>query len=133
MELIRPPPPLTDGDRAEVNRFSSLVFSRTPPVQLVQLKELVQQLPRDATPFSPPDLERWLTGVEFAVDRAGLLLCGSLQAALRVMAATPQPANCSLEQRTEELVRFGGSHEYLECREAIGTSLSRLAVEDCSI
>jgi tetratricopeptide (TPR) repeat protein len=97
-----------------------------------RLAELLQE--HDATPFSSA---RWRFVVHETGARAGLLMCGDLRAAAKVVlteqAKGVEPTAEALREHARgrgpllELLRYAISDEYFTLREALGTSVTKAA------
>jgi hypothetical protein len=97
-----------------------------------RLAELLQE--SHETPFSSA---RWRTVVLESGNRAGLLMCGDLRVAARILLREQAPdaaagAEAMREQARNagplrELLRFAVSDEYFVLRECLGTSVSKAA------
>jgi hypothetical protein len=99
-----------------------------------RLVELFQQ--NDATPFSSA---RWRSVVLETGNRAGLLMCGDLRVAARLVLAgelkkVPDPLPPELLQEharqpgpLRELLRYAVSDDYFSLRACLGTSVSKAA------
>jgi golgin subfamily B member 1 len=100
-----------------------------------RLVELFQE--NDATPFSSV---RWRQVVHETGNRAGLLMCGDLKVAARIVLGETVPTLVRSEVTPEvlrehartkgplrELLRYAISEEYFNLRESLGTSVSKAA------
>jgi hypothetical protein len=100
-----------------------------------RMAELFQE--NDATPFSSA---RWRAVVHETGNRAGLLMCGDLRAAARIVAAEQSTAAGAQDPTPEELreqartpgplrglLRYAISEEYFTLRESLGTGVSKAA------
>jgi len=69
------------------------------------------------TKGDPVDLKRWLASVEYTADRVGFFFCNDLQIALEMIRGNHSAAQyVSVEQRSQELVRYAVSESYLSAR-----------------
>jgi tetratricopeptide (TPR) repeat protein len=92
-----------------------------PPQALEPLSSLVPWLIEN---WRTLDLDAWRLGAERTADRAGLLLCGDLGAAVRVIHAT-RGAGAGLA--VLDLVRWSVSEGHLGLRELLGLALAAAA------
>jgi golgin subfamily B member 1 len=70
---------------------------------------------------SPPDVERWCTGVELTATRAAFLLVNDLGAAARSLSAeTSAGQPLTAKQRLKDLIGFSASEAYFEARKLLG-------------
>jgi len=89
-----------------------------PPQALEPLSSLIPWLNQNLATL---DLEGWRAAAEKTADRAGLLLCGDLGAAVRMIHASRGPAASA---SVIDLVRFSVSETYLGLRDLLGLSAS---------
>ena len=68
------------------------------------------------------DLSRWVASVERCARRAGLLLCGDLDVALRLVRGAGDTAMVSAQQSVDDLCVFMASREHLLLRQETGCS-----------
>jgi hypothetical protein len=69
------------------------------------------------------DIAGWSRSVELTACRCGLLMCGDLEVAKKMIAAEA-PGDVPREQKVEELRRFSFSPDYAALRAALGVSLA---------
>lgn len=68
-----------------------------------------------------PDVQRWLHGAELTAVRVGLVLCGDLAAAAKMVRQEPVvPGAPTTSARLRELIRFAVSADLFEVRAALG-------------
>jgi tetratricopeptide (TPR) repeat protein len=101
--------------------YLQLFKKALPPQALEPLSSLVPWLDEH---WRTLDLEAWRKGAERTADRAGLLLCGDLGAAVRVIHATRGPA---AGQAVIDLVRWSVSEGHLGLRELLGVAVAAAA------
>jgi hypothetical protein len=91
------------------------------PVYVEGLRLVVSKL---AENHHPVDIAAWTRSVELTACRSGLLMCGDLEVAKRMIAAEADaPGDVPREQKIEELTRFSVSPAYSALRAALGVSL----------
>jgi golgin subfamily B member 1 len=96
----------------------SEVFARLLPPQLVeQLTILVARLRGAGGAF---DIGRWAGAGALTAIRAGLLVCGDLEVALRLGGAHAAAAGIDPQQVTRDLVQWNVSDEYFTLRARLG-------------
>jgi tetratricopeptide (TPR) repeat protein len=71
------------------------------------------------------DLKQWLQGVELTACRTGLLACGDLEVAGRIVRDLPSAGAHDLPpgDKLKDLILFSVSEEYFALRQAIGTTI----------
>jgi len=88
------------------------------PIQREGLRLVVDRWMADG---AKADLRRWMQTTDVTAARAGLLLCGDLEVARRIVAAEPQlPGDLSPTDKLKELVVFSVSEQYAQLRAALG-------------
>ena len=68
------------------------------------------------------DLKKWSRSIDYAMDRAGLLLAGDISIAIRVLKSQIQEQEL-LADRLRELTLFVVSEEHFKLREHLGLAL----------
>jgi golgin subfamily B member 1 len=93
------------------------------PVERESLRIVVQRFVEDG---AKADLKRWMQTVEITAARAGLLLCGDLEIARKIIAQEPQmPGDLSPPEKMKELLIFSVSEQYLQLRKALGIAVGQ--------
>ena len=98
--------------------FASEMQKRLTRQTAATLHALVSRLP------DKPDLARWRTAVDIAAQRAGLLVCGELAAAARMLATEASPLGGQRpNQRVHDLVSYSVSPGYFAARAHLGVTV----------
>ena len=118
-KLCQPSAPLPNANLYEP--YLQLFKKALPPQALEPLSSLVPWLIEN---YRSLDLESWRLGAERTADRAGLLLCGDLGAAVRVIHAT---RGAGAGRAVLDLVRWSVSEGHLGLRELLGLALAAAA------
>ncbi len=72
------------------------------------------------------DVSRWLRGVEFTANRAGLLICGDLERAIEAMAAVREPlGGASTRERLADLVSWSLRRDCEDLRADLGLGIGQ--------
>jgi len=74
------------------------------------------------------DLARWSRGLALTAIRAGLLVCGDLEVAIRLGQANAASAGIEPEEVTRDLVEWNVSEEYFTLRAELGLGAVNLDV-----
>jgi tetratricopeptide (TPR) repeat protein len=70
---------------------------------------------------TPPDVERWCTGLELTATRVAFLLTSDLGVAARALSVEASPGQTlTSKQRLKDLIAFSISEPYFEARKALG-------------
>jgi len=70
------------------------------------------------------NIKRWSQAVELTACRAGLLLCGDLEIARKIIGAEPQaPGDLPPQEKLKELVVFSVATEYFTKSKALGIAI----------
>jgi tetratricopeptide (TPR) repeat protein len=104
-----------------VNVTAAELVKSMQPLQRDGLRLVVQKFVADG---AKADLKRWLQTVEITSCRAGLLLCGDLDIAKKIIAAEPQmPGDLTPNEKMKELIVFSVSEQYFALRKALGIAV----------
>jgi golgin subfamily B member 1 len=104
-----------------VNGLAVELAKTMRPIERDSLRIVVQKFVDDG---ARADLKRWMQVVEVTAARAGLLLCGDLDIAKKIIAAEPQlPGELSPSEKMKELLIFSVSEQYLALRKALGIAV----------
>ena len=118
-KLCQPSAPLPNPGSYEP--YLQLFKKALPPQALEPLSSLVPWLIEN---WRTLDLEAWRLGAERTADRAGLLLCGDLGAAVRVIHST---RGAAAGLAVLDLVRWSVSEGHLGLRELLGLAVAAAA------
>lgn len=122
IRLVKPKFPVSGELEALVNQASrELALTPLLAGQREQLTDVVSKLLRSAEAL---DLKKWAHSVDFAADRAGLVMCQDLEHAVSLIKAIPAedgapPPNV----RIEKLITYSVSTAHLTLREKLGTGV----------
>jgi tetratricopeptide (TPR) repeat protein len=110
------------GEMAQaVNATATELVKHMQPVQRDSLKLVVQKWMEDG---AKADLKRWMQAIEITACRAGLLLCGDLEIAKRIIAAEAQlPGDLPPAEKMKELLVFSVSEQYFALRKLLGIAV----------
>jgi len=104
----------------EVRSLAKRIQAVLQPLELELLREAARRI---AGPGAGR-LAAWLRAVDLTGDRAGLLLCGDLPTAVRMLARMPAFApGLSDARRADELLVFGASDAFFRLRRGLGLAL----------
>ena len=93
-----------------------------PARQREQLTDVVSKLLRSAESL---DLKRWAHSVDYAADRAGLVMCQDLEHAVSLIKAIPADEGAPpTKLRIEKLITYSVSTAHLTLRERLGTGVA---------
>jgi tetratricopeptide (TPR) repeat protein len=92
------------------------------PVQLEHLRLVVKRWLDEG---AKANIKRWNQAVELTAARAGLLICGDLEIAKKIISAEPQlPGDLSPADKMKDLLVFTASEHYSELRKALGVAIA---------
>jgi len=95
---------------AEIQRYLA-------PAAAAKLRALVTRLPDRV------DLARWRVAVDMMAQRAGLLVCGELAAAARMLSTDALVGSVRPNQRVQDLVSYSVSPAYFSVRAHLGVAV----------
>jgi golgin subfamily B member 1 len=91
------------------------------PMQLEGLRIVVKKFLAEG---AKANIKRWMQCVEITSARTGLLLCGDLEIAKKIIAAEQQqPGDLSAQEKLKELLSFSVSEQYFALRQALGIAI----------
>ncbi len=107
-----------------VPAVSSAVVELSKHMQPIQREGLRIVVKRYVAEGAKADLRRWMQTTEITASRAGLLLCGDLETARRIIAAEAQfPGDLPPQEKLKELIVFSVSEQYAALRAALGVGI----------
>jgi hypothetical protein len=91
------------------------------PMQLEGLRMVVKKFLAEG---AKANIKRWIQCVEITAARTGLLLCGDLEIAKKIIAAEPQqPGDLTAQEKLKELILFSISDQYFALRQSLGINI----------
>jgi hypothetical protein len=91
------------------------------PVHIEGLRMVVKKFLADG---GKVNVKRWVQTVDITANRAGLLLCGDLEIAKKIIAAEPQaPGDLTAQEKLKELLQFSVSEQYHTLRAQLGITI----------
>ena len=104
-----------------VNGFAMELAKAMRPIERDSLRIVVQKFVEDG---ARADLKRWMQVVDVTAARSGLLLCGDLDIAKKIIAAEAQlPGDLTPGEKMKELLIFSVGEQYLQLRKTLGISV----------
>ena len=93
------------------------------PMQLEGLRLVVKKFLEEG---AKANIKRWNQAVELTACRAGLLLCGDLEVAKKILSAEAQiPGDLSPAEKMKDLMLFSVSEEYSALRRVLGVGIGQ--------
>lgn len=122
IRLVKPKFPVSADIESLVNQASrELSLTPLPPQQREQLTDVVSKLLRSTESL---DLKKWAHSVDYAADRAGLVMCQDLEHAVSLIKAIPaEEGSPPVNLRIEKLITYSVSTAHLTLREKLGTGV----------
>jgi tetratricopeptide (TPR) repeat protein len=121
VKLVDGERPIPKGIAAEVDRYAAFLSKAMPPQLIEQVSLLVRKFgAAQADASGGIDLARWSRAAAFTTLRAGLLLCGDLEVAIRLGERVAAPAGIDGFDLLRELAAWSVSEGYFELRAALG-------------
>ena len=112
------PPEMNQQIRATAQQLAKYM----QPVQVEHLRQTVKRFIDEA---AKANIKRWNQAVELTACRAGLLTCGDLEIAKKIIASEPQlPGDKTPAEKMQDLLLFSTSEEYSELRKVLGVAIS---------
>ncbi|HMJ56028.1 MAG TPA: tetratricopeptide repeat protein [Polyangiaceae bacterium] len=121
MKMVQHDTPVPGEMVAQVNATASELAKFMQPIHIEGLRLVVRKFMEDG---AKANIKRFSQCVELTACRAGLLLCGDLEIARKIIAAEPQvPGDLPPQEKLKELVIFSVSKQYLGLRKALGIAI----------
>ncbi|HEY6078363.1 MAG TPA: protein kinase [Polyangiaceae bacterium] len=122
IRLVKPKFPVSGELEPLVNQATrELSLTPLPARQREQLTDVVSRLLRSADSL---DLKKWAHSVDYAADRAGLVMCQDLEHAVTLIKSIPGEEGApAVNMRVEKLVTYSVSTAHLTLRERLGTGV----------
>jgi golgin subfamily B member 1 len=119
--LAAPQQPMPSDMEPQIRATAQSLAQYLQPVQLEGLKQVVKQFLADG---ARANVRRWSFGVEHTACRAGLVLCGDLEIARKIIGSEQQtPGDLTAADKMKDLLTFTVSEEYSALRKALGVSV----------
>lgn len=119
--LAAPQQPLPPDMDLQIRATAQELARHMQPVQLEGLRQVVKKFLADG---AKANVKRWNQAVELTACRAGLVLCGDLEIAKKIIAQEAQlPGDLSPADKLKELLLFAVSEEYSAIRKTLGVAV----------
>ncbi|MCC6214783.1 MAG: tetratricopeptide repeat protein [Polyangiaceae bacterium] len=116
--ISAPNTPMPADAAAQIRATAQELAKYMQPVQLEGLRMVVKRFIEEG---AKANIKRWSQAVELTSTRAGLLVCGDLDIAKRIVGAEPQlPGDLSPAEKMKDLLQFSVSEEYVQLRQTLG-------------
>jgi golgin subfamily B member 1 len=121
IKMVAPEAPVpADIDKA-VMATAQTLRQYIQPMQLEGLRMVVKKFLAEG---AKANIKRWVQTVEITAARTGLLLCGDLEIAKKIIAAEPQqPNDLTPPEKLKELILFSISEQYFALRQMLGIAI----------
>jgi golgin subfamily B member 1 len=121
MKMVDPATPVPSEMTAQVNVTAAELAKYMQPIHIEGLRLVVRKFIEDG---AKANIKRWSQSVELTACRAGLLLCGDLDIAKKLIVAEPQvPGDLPPQEKLKELIIFSVSPQYFTLRKALGIAI----------
>lgn len=122
IRLVKPKFPVsTDLEPLVQQASKELALTPLPARQREQLTDVVSKLLRSTESL---DLKKWAHSVDYAADRAGLVMCQDLEHAVSLIKSIPAEEGAPpTNLRVERLITYSVSTAHLTLRERLGTGV----------
>jgi golgin subfamily B member 1 len=121
VKMVDPATPVPAEMTAQVNVTAAELVKYMQPIQIEGLRLVVRKFIEDG---AKANIKRWSQSVELTACRAGLLLCGDLDIAKKLIVAEPQiPGDLPPQEKLKELIIFSVSPQYFTLRKVLGIAI----------
>ena len=122
IKLVAPEQPTPPDLEKQVMVTAQSLGRYLQPMQIEGLKLAVKKFVADG---ARANIKRWAQTAEVTSARAGLLLCGDLEIAKKIVAAEQQlPGDLTPQEKLKELLVFSVSEPYFKLRQQLGISIA---------
>jgi hypothetical protein len=122
IKLVAPEQPTPPDLSKQIIETARSLAVYMQPVQLEGLKLAVRDFIQ--TDDAKANIKRWAQCAEIACMRAGFLLSGDLDTALKVISAEQQmPGDLTPQEKLKELLVFSVSEDYFKLRAQLGLAI----------
>ncbi len=120
--IAAPDRPMPPGMAAQIRATAQELVKYMEPVQLEALRIVVRRFLDEG---AVADIERWKQTVEITACRAGLILCGDLEIAKKIIGSEPLlPGDLTPAEKMKELLLYFVSDAYSRVRQALGIAVA---------
>lgn len=121
IKLVAPEVPSPPDIDKQIMATAQTLRGFIQPMQLEGLRMVVKKFLAEG---AKANIKRWVQCVEITAARTGLLLCGDLEIAKKIIAAEPQqPGDLTAQEKLKELLLFSISDQYFALRESLGIAI----------
>jgi hypothetical protein len=122
IKLVAPSTPSPPDIDKQIMATAQKLQSFMQPVQLEGLRMVVKKFLAEG---AKANVKRWVQTVELTACRSGLLLCGDMDIAKKIIAAEPQqPGDLTAQEKLKDLLQFSVSEQYFNLRSALGITIA---------
>jgi golgin subfamily B member 1 len=122
IKLVAPDTPSPPDIDKQILGTAQTLRTYIQPMQLEGLRMVVKKFLAEG---AKANIKRWWQTVEITSNRAGLVLCGDLEIAKKIIAAEPQqPGDLTAQEKLKELLQFSVSEQYHALRQALGITIA---------
>jgi hypothetical protein len=120
--IASPNTPMPADMAPQIRAAAQELVKHMQPVQLEGLRMVVKRFIDEG---AKANIKRWNQAVELTACRAGLVVCGDLETAKKIISAEQQlPGDQSAADKMKDLLLFSVSEEYSALRKALGVAVS---------
>ena len=119
--LAAPTQPMPPDMEPQIRATAQELARHMQPVQLEGLRQVVKVFLAEG---AKANVKKWNQAVELTACRAGLVVCGDLEIAKKIIGQEAQsPGDLSPAEKLTELLIFAVSEEYSAIRKALGIAV----------
>jgi tetratricopeptide (TPR) repeat protein len=117
VKLVHPEFDLPATDVGSVRKYAEFLKRAVQPMVLASATAAIEQIIAEP---GRVDLPVWAAGANQSADRAALLLCGDIVAAVREILRASETQGGDVESAVKDLIRWGVTTDCLDLREQLG-------------
>lgn len=120
--IAAPNTPMPADIARQVQTTAQELAKYMEPIQMEGLRTVVKRFIEEG---AKANIRRWSQAVELTSCRAGLLVCGDMEIAKKIISAEPTtPGDLSAADKMKELLVFSVSEHYSALRKALGVAIA---------
>jgi hypothetical protein len=119
--IAAPSTPMPPDMQVQIRATAQELAKYMQPVQLEGLRIVVKKFIDEG---AKANIKRWSQAVDASCCRAGLLVCGDLEVAKKIIGAEPSfPGDLTPQEKMKDLLLFTVSEGYTQLRKALGIAV----------
>lgn len=121
LRMVLPDAPVPSESAQSIDVTAKALAPLMQPTAQEGLRHVVKKFMETKSAIN---IKRWMQSTELTACRAGLLMCGDLEIAKKILMIEPQmPGDLTPQEKITELVVFSVSNDYFQLRKTLGLAI----------